>query len=200
MRSSTNLICGVDEVGRGPWAGPILAAAVILPDEPSLIPDGIRDSKVMTRKARAEVSEALRSCACWGIGLVEAADLDRIGLNPANDLAMTRAIAAMPARPSMALIDGNRMPRGLRCPAQTIIGGDASNLAIAAASIIAKVARDAIMSELARRFPGYGWESNAGYGVRAHRDAIKRLGITPQHRRCFQPIRQHLLEEKSTNI
>ena len=179
-------VCGVDEVGRGPWAGPLVAGAVIL--DPARAPEGIRDSKALTPKAREAVAAALHERADTGIGIVPAAELDRIGLTAANDAAMRRAIAALGSRPAFALVDGRRLPPGLPCPGRAIIRGDALSLSIAAASIVAKVARDRIMRDLARHHPGYGWETNAGYGVAKHRSALAELGLTPEHRRCFAPI------------
>lgn len=184
----SGLVCGVDEVGRGPWAGPLVAAAVIL--DRNAIPEGIRDSKMLTQKRRTALDALLRATAAYGIGTVEAPELDRIGLTAANDLAMARAISALPVLPAFALIDGKRAPKGMPCPARPIIKGDGKSLSIAAASIIAKVHRDAIMSALALRHPGYAWETNAGYGTRAHAAALAKLGITCEHRRCFRPIQE----------
>ncbi len=184
----SGIVCGVDEVGRGPWAGPLVAAAVIL--DRAMIPDGIRDSKALTAKRREALAATLHEVAACGIGVVEAVELDRIGLTAANDLAMARAIAALPVRPDLALIDGKRVPKGMPCPAQAVIRGDGKSLSIAAASIIAKVHRDEVMTALAARYPGYAWETNAGYGTRAHADALTKLGITCEHRRCFRPIQE----------
>lgn len=185
-------VCGVDEVGRGPWAGPLVAGAAIL--DPARAPGGIRDSKMLTVKARRIIAEALHERADIGIGIVTVDELDRIGLTAANDLAMIRAIGNLRQTPAFALIDGKRLPVGLPCPARPVIKGDALSLSIAAASIAAKVARDRIMAELACRYPGYGWETNAGYGVEYHRAALAKLGVTPEHRRCFAPISKILHE------
>jgi ribonuclease HII len=185
------IVCGVDEVGRGPLAGPLVAAAVIL--DPAAIPDGIRDSKALTVKRRDLLAPLIRQAATHAVGVVEAEELDRIGLTAANDLAMARAIAGLPVRPVLALVDGRRVPKGLPCEAQAVIKGDTKSLSIAAASIVAKVHRDAVMQELAARHPGYGWETNVGYPTAAHREALKTLGITREHRRSFAPVaRMHL--------
>ncbi len=196
IASGLRPVCGVDEVGRGPFAGPLVAGAVVL--TPGFAMVGIADSKAITRLARERLAAALHADpgATIGIGRVEAAELDRIGLTAANDLAMARAIDALPVRPALALIDGRRVPKGLPVPAEAIVKGDATSLSIAAASIVAKVARDRIMADLAKQHPGYGWESNAGYGTAAHREALKTLGVTPHHRRSFKPIAEILLEEQ----
>lgn len=194
----SGIVCGVDEVGRGPWAGPIVAAAVIL--DRAVVPDGIRDSKTMTHLQRTRIANSLHQCAATGIGKVSVRELDRIGLTKANDLAMARAIAALPQIPTLALTDGKRSPLGLPCPAKPIIKGDGKSLSIAAASIVAKVYRDALMASLAKKHPGYGWETNSGYGTRAHAEALKTLGITPHHRRSFKPIAEAISQETVTDI
>jgi ribonuclease HII len=187
------IVCGVDEVGRGPLAGPLVAAAVIL--DRAAIPEGIRDSKSLTKKRLAIIAPLIEQSADSGIGVVPAEELDEIGLTAANDLAMARAIAALGARPTLALTDGKRLPRGMPCPAQAIVKGDAKSLSIAAASIVAKVHRDAIMRDLAVAYPGYGWETNAGYPTLAHRKALKTLGITREHRRSFAPVARYYINE-----
>ncbi|MCL4152494.1 UNVERIFIED_CONTAM: hypothetical protein GTU68_011998 [Idotea baltica] len=187
-------VCGVDEVGRGPWAGPLVAgAAILLPDHGV---EGIADSKSLTRVRREYLADQLHKHACVAIGVVEVAEIDLHGLTVANDLAMARAVAALPERPQYAFVDGKRMPMGLGCQCETLIKGDALSLSIAAASIVAKVARDRMMAELAKTYPQYGWETNAGYGVAAHRKALSEYGVTPHHRRCFAPIREILLQEQ----
>jgi ribonuclease HII len=186
-------ICGIDEAGRGPWAGPICAAAAILARDD--VPDGIDDSKRLTPARREAVFAALMARAEIGVGLAEVAEIDAFGIVRANDLAMARALAALPRRPSHVLIDGNRVPPGFAAPATAVVRGDARSLSIAAASIIAKVTRDRIMTALAAAHPGYGWETNMGYGVPAHRGGLNRWGVTPHHRRSFAPIRKMLGEE-----
>jgi ribonuclease HII len=189
------IVCGVDEVGRGPLAGPLVAAAVVL--DRAVIPEGIRDSKALTKKRLAALAPLIRQAAAFGIGTVEAEELDRVGLTAANDLAMARAIAALPVRPTLALTDGKRVPKGMPCQVQAIVKGDAKSLSIAAASIVAKVHRDTIMGELARAYPGYGWENNAGYPTEAHREALKTLGITREHRRSFGPVARYYINKIS---
>jgi len=178
------LVVGIDEAGRGPWAGPVVAAAVALPPLP---PAGIADSKALTRRARAAVYAALLATARIGVGAASAAEIDRLNVLAATLLAMRRAFAALGIEADRALVDGDRLPR-LPCPASAIIGGDACEPAIAAASIVAKVTRDRLMARLAARYPGFGWERNAGYGTPEHRAALARLGVTPHHRRSFAPI------------
>ncbi len=179
-------ICGVDEAGRGPWAGPVVAAAVVL--DGGRIPPGLDDSKKLTPRRRAALFDAVRASAAVGIGIAGVDEIDALNILRANDLAMLRAIGALRPAPEAALIDGNRVPPGLPCRGQALVGGDGRSLSIAAASIIAKVTRDRIMAELASAHPGYGWERNKGYGTAEHRAALIRLGVTPHHRRSFRPI------------
>jgi ribonuclease HII len=190
-------VCGVDEAGRGPWAGPVVAAAVIL--DPARIPDGIDDSKRLTPARREALLADLTRHAVIGIGRAEVAEIDALNILQASHLAMRRAILELRLRPAMALIDGNRAPSGLECPCRTVIGGDARCLSIAAASIVAKVTRDRIMVALSQQFPGYGWASNMGYGTKAHSDGLARLGVTPHHRRSFKPIHKILCEADYLN-
>ena len=183
------VIAGIDEAGRGPWAGPVVAAAVIL-DGARLsaeLRDGLDDSKKLAPGRRRELFAALADFAHIGIGRAEVEEIDRLNILRATLLAMGRALGSLPIRPALALVDGNRAPT-LPCPVRCVVGGDARSLSIAAASIVAKVSRDAEMAELARRHPGYGWERNAGYGTAVHRAALARLGVTPLHRRSFRPI------------
>lgn len=182
--------CGVDEAGRGPWAGPVVAAAVVL--DPAALPGGIDDSKQLPAARRDALFEAIRTSAAVGIGIASVAEIDALNILRANDLAMCRAVAALAPAPGAALIDGNRVPPGFPCRARAVVGGDGSVLSIAAASIVAKVTRDRIMDALAAEHPGYGWDTNRGYGTAAHRAALERLGVTQHHRRSFQPIRNIL--------
>jgi ribonuclease HII len=184
-------IAGIDEAGRGPWAGPVVAAAVIL--DPADLPDGLDDSKRLTARRRDALFGQIVARAHVGIGTGTVEEIDRLNVLRANDLAMARALAALPVRPAFALIDGKWLPPDLGLPARAVIGGDALSLSIAAASIIAKVTRDRIMAELAAEHPGYGWERNAGYGTAQHREALKTLGVTPHHRRSFRPIHNILV-------
>jgi ribonuclease HII len=182
-------VTGIDEAGRGPWAGPVVAAAVIL--DPTALPPGlgaaIQDSKALTPTRRIRLFEALSELAIVGVGQAEVAEIDAVNILQASMRAMARAVEALPCRPDWALVDGNRMPF-LPCPGQCVVKGDARSLSIAAASIVAKVTRDRIMAELAVAHPGYGWERNMGYGTHEHRAALERLGVTPHHRRSFAPI------------
>ena len=186
-------IAGVDEVGRGPLCGPVTAAAVIL--DPAAIPEGLRDSKVLSTARRRALNAALLDCAEVSIAHADVEEIDRLNILQASLLAMQRAIAGLRHPPCHALIDGNRLPRGLPCPAEAVVKGDARCLSIAAASIVAKVARDAIMADMARQYPGYGWDENAGYPTKRHINAIADLGVTPFHRRSFKPIRNILCKE-----
>jgi len=191
-------VCGVDEVGRGPWAGPIVAGAAILEEGHGI--EGIADSKVLSRAERERIATLLHERADVGLGIVEVYELDLIGLTAANDLAMERAIAALNQRPAYALIDGKRQPKKFCCACEAIVKGDAKSLSIAGASIVAKVARDKLMANLALAYPQYSWETNAGYGTAKHRDAIERYGVTPHHRKSFKPIAEILLKEQRVGI
>ncbi len=180
-------VAGIDEAGRGPWAGPVVAAAVILPADRA--PDGIDDSKRLSRDRRAELYERIRAAATVGVGEASVDEVDALNVLQATMLAMRRAVEALGTRPSHALVDGNRLP-DLACPARAIIGGDSRSISIAAASIVAKETRDRIMRRLARLHPGYGWERNAGYGTPEHARALATLGPTRHHRRSFRPVRE----------
>lgn len=185
-------VCGVDEVGRGPWAGPVTACAVIFHSEP---PAGLNDSKKLTARRREALVDAIRAAAHVGMGEASVEEIDAMNILRASHVAMIRAIRALPVAPAHALIDGNRLPEDLPCPATAVVKGDGRSVSIAAASIIAKVARDRLMADLAKQFPHYGWERNAGYGVKAHADALARYGVTPHHRRSFRPIHNILYQE-----
>ena len=182
-------VCGVDEVGRGPWAGPVVAAAVILDRDWDA--DGVDDSKRLTAAVRARLRREIEAHAEIGTGQASVCEIDRLNILNATLLAMRRAVAALPRVPECALVDGNRLP-DLPCPAQAVTGGDARSLSIAAASIVAKVERDRLMAGLAADFPGYGWERNAGYGTPEHAAALERLGVSPHHRRSFAPVARRL--------
>ena len=182
------IVCGVDEVGRGPLAGPVVACAVCLPvDMPRRITRRLKDSKQIDREEREEVAQILRETVPFGVGMADVEEIDRINILRASHLAMLRAYEGVPSRPAYALVDGNQPPN-LPCPITCIIGGDAISLSIAAASIIAKVERDKIMRELAVAHPVYGWETNVGYSTRGHLSALKEHGPTPYHRRSFRPV------------
>ena len=191
--SGAATIAGVDEAGRGPWAGPVVAAAVIL-DRDGLDLDlalGLDDSKKLPAGRREHLFTALGASARIGVGRAEVADIDSMNILGATLLAMSRAVAALGTPPDLALIDGPSVP-DLPCPARPVIGGDGLSLSIAAASVVAKVTRDRLMAELAGAHPGYGWERNKGYGTPQHRCALETLGVTPHHRRSFRPIRKIL--------
>lgn len=180
------IIVAIDEVGRGPWAGPVMAAAAIL--DPGCIPDGLDDSKKLSAARREELHDAILACARVEIGIASVEEIDRLNILQATKLAMRRAYDALGVQATVALIDGNQPPP-LSCPTRCIVKGDSTCVSIAAASIVAKVTRDRLMAELAREYPHYGWEKNAGYGTRAHQDGIAAFGLTPYHRRSFKPIR-----------
>ena len=182
--------CGIDEVGRGPWAGPVVAAAVILPK--SFSTTGIDDSKKLSKKKREVLFQEITSNSEYGVGYGSVYEIDRYNILQATFLAMRRAVTNLKSVPSRALIDGNIIPPGLPCDAKSIVRGDSKVVSIAAASIIAKVTRDRLMANLAQLYPGYGWEKNFGYGVKEHREALKLLGITNEHRRSFKPIHNML--------
>ncbi len=184
------VVAGVDEVGRGPLAGPVTAAAVIL--NPDAIPVGLDDSKALTAARRDRLHDLLMVCAEVSIAHASVAEIDSLNILRASHLAMERAIAGLRTRPDHVLIDGNMIPRGLTVSAQSIIKGDALSLSISAASIVAKVCRDRIMVDLAQQHPGYGWETNMGYGSKSHIAALQNLGVTPHHRRSFRPVHNML--------
>jgi ribonuclease HII len=188
-RRHSGLVCGLDEVGRGPLAGPVVAAAVILDRRrlPRMLREGLDDSKKLAREAREEYAALLRRCARIGVGAASVMEIDRRNILQASLVAMRRAVAALGVAPDVALVDGDRAPP-LACAVETIVGGDGLSLSIAAASIIAKVTRDALMRRLALRYRGYGWEHNVGYGTAEHRAALLALGPTPHHRRSFAPL------------
>lgn len=188
-REVGGIVAGIDEVGRGPWAGPVVAAAVIFnPDKlPEDLANRIDDSKKLSAKRREEVARQLPSCAEIGIGAATPAEIGKLNILGATFRAMERAVRALPTTPHFALVDGNRLP-DLPCPARTIVKGDSISLSIAAASIVAKVTRDRIMTRLSHRYPGYGWERNSGYGTAQHSKALEEIGVTPHHRKSFAPI------------
>jgi len=188
-------VAGVDEVGRGPLAGPVTAAAVIL--DPACVPEGLNDSKLLRPERRAELAALLADCAEIAVAHASVEEIDRLNILQAAHLAMRRAVAALPRAADHLLIDGNRVPDALPCPAEAVIKGDSLCFSIAAASIVAKTARDRLMVDLAQQFPGYGWETNAGYGSRQHLDALQRLGATPHHRRSFKPVYNILYQGKT---
>ena len=194
MERGARRVVGVDEVGRGPLAGPVTAAAVRL--DPDCLPDGLDDSKALAAPQRARLAAELAGCAEIAVVHVEVAEIDAVNILQASLLAMGRAVALL-APPCHVLVDGDRAPEALPCPATALVRGDARALSIAAASIVAKVARDALMVDLAQQYPGYGWERNAGYATKMHLAALRALGPTPQHRRSFAPVRNILWQDRS---
>lgn len=189
LGSPGTIVCGIDEAGRGPWAGPVVAAAVVL--DPETLSNDLRhrldDSKALKPAVREELCRLLLDTQRVGIGAASADEIDRINVLAATMRAMQRAVAALGPCPHLALVDGNRAP-DLPCRVETVVKGDARSLSIAAASIVAKVTRDRAMAALARRYPEYGWETNAGYGTRAHQSGLVTSGVTPHHRKTFAPI------------
>ncbi|RID92955.1 ribonuclease HII [Gemmobacter lutimaris] len=188
-------VVGIDEVGRGPLCGPVTAAAVIL--DPAHLPQGISDSKTLSSATRERLAEEIHASARVGIGHASVEEIDALNILQASFLAMRRAVAALGVTPGFALIDGNRLPPGLPCPGLAVVKGDGRSLSIAAASIVAKVARDRIMVDLAQQHPGYGWERNAGYPTKDHLQALLDLGVTPHHRRSFRPVHNILYQDVS---
>jgi ribonuclease HII len=187
-------VAGVDEAGRGPLAGPVTAAAVVL--DPARIPAGLADSKTLPEPRRRALAAELARCADVSVAHATVDEIDALNILGATHLAMRRALAGLRRPPDLALIDGNSLPGGLGHAAETVVAGDALVLSIAAASICAKVSRDAAMVVLAQQFPGYGWERNAGYPTAEHRAALRRLGATPAHRRSFAPVHKILYQEE----
>jgi len=186
-------VAGIDEAGRGPLAGPVVAAAAVIDRTAAKrrLLKLIDDSKKLALENREEAYEAMVASGLVQFAVAEASveEIDRVNILQATFLAMRRALEALGARPDIVLIDGNQVPPSLSCRAETIVDGDAHSYSIAAASIFAKVTRDRYMAKLAEAFPGYGWERNRGYGSREHLDALDRLGLTPHHRTSFAPVR-----------
>ncbi|WP_430474187.1 ribonuclease HII [Thalassospira lucentensis] len=183
-------IAGIDEVGRGPLAGPVVAAAVILPRDdrlPSILLAELNDSKKLSAKKRDRLFDVIMGCAEVGIGAASVREIDQINILQATYVAMRRAVDRLAQVPDQALVDGNRDP-GLPCAVQTVVKGDSKSLSIAAASIVAKVVRDRAMTRLAVRYPFFDWEGNVGYGVKKHMAGLGDVGPTPHHRKSFKPI------------
>ncbi|HEX6442025.1 MAG TPA: ribonuclease HII [Stellaceae bacterium] len=194
-RGCDGVVCGIDEAGRGPLAGPVVAAAVVIDRRRfrGMLRRELDDSKVLPREQRESCYEALLACSrngivSIGVGAASVGEIDRINILRASLVAMKRAVIALGAVPNLALVDGN-VPPPLPCPVKTVVKGDALSFSIAAASVVAKVTRDRIMHGLAGRYPGYGWETNVGYSTAEHGAAIRALGVTPHHRRSFEPVR-----------
>ncbi len=186
LRVPLEAVCGIDEAGRGPWAGPVAAAAVIL--SPKNLPQGIDDSKRLTHTQREALFDCIQDQAiASSIAMITAQEIDSTNILRATLKAMATAVEDLSHRPSVALVDGNRAP-DLICPAFCIVGGDHLSLSIAAASILAKVARDRVMAEADELYPGYGFAQHKGYGTKAHQDALARLGPSPIHRLSYKPV------------
>ncbi|MBF0621532.1 MAG: ribonuclease HII [Magnetococcales bacterium] len=189
-------VCGVDEAGRGPLVGPVVAAAVIL--NPESIPAGLDDSKKLTSQKRQTLIEKINhSGAIHAVSVVSAQEIDRINIRQATLLAMTQAVNGLVHRAEYVLIDGRDYPPALDVPCEAVIKGDAKIVSIAAASIIAKETRDAIMKDLDQHFPGYGWAHNSGYPTRQHIEALNTLGVTPHHRRSYAPVKKILAQTRT---
>jgi ribonuclease HII len=183
------LVCGVDEAGRGPWAGPVSAAAVILDPNPRKVPKGLDDSKKLTAKAREGLELQIKSKAvAWGVGFASVEEIWELNILHATGLAMCRAIEAMAVQPTYALVDGNYRFK-LPCEVKTVVGGDGKSKSIAAASILAKVARDRLMAEMDVRYPGYGFASHKGYNAPVHLEALVAMGPCEIHRRAWRPVK-----------
>ena len=192
------IVCGLDEAGRGPLAGPVVAACVYIPEdarEESFWND-VNDSKKLSEKKRDRLFDLILAHSSYGIAQSSVAEIDQMNILQASLLAMTRSYDVMAAKlgsnPAMALIDGNQKPKNMGCPLQTVVKGDSISLSIAAASILAKVTRDRMMRELCAQYPVYGWSSNSGYGTRIHMEALREHGVTDHHRRSFAPVKMAL--------
>ena len=190
-------VAGTDEVGRGPLCGPVTAAAVVL--DPAHIPAGLNDSKKLSAKRRAELAAEIMASADWCVAHASVEEIDALNILQASHLAMCRAVAGLRRAPDHVLVDGNRLPRDLGLSAEALVKGDGRSVSIAAASILAKEARDALMVDLAQQYPGYGWEKNAGYPTKDHLEALLNLGVTPVHRRSFKPVHNILCQDKSVS-
>jgi ribonuclease HII len=195
LKTLSGPLCGVDEVGRGPLAGPVMAAAVIL--DQHAIPAGLNDSKKLTERMREALFPQIMTMAvAVGVGEASVEEIDRLNIRRATHLAMARAVAALSVTAAFALVDGNDAPR-LACPCETLVKGDGESFSIAAASIIAKVARDRLMARLHQDHPVYAWAKNKGYGTAEHFAGLKRHGISVHHRRSFAPIHNILYGDES---
>lgn len=187
-------VAGVDEVGRGPLAGPVTAAAVVL--DPSRIPDGLNDSKKLTKRGRERLYQVILSVADVSVAHASVEEIEELNILRASHLAMVRALEGLKTPADYALIDGNMIPNGLSIASEAIIKGDARSQSISAASIMAKICRDCVMLSLAQQHPGYGWETNMGYGSKSHIEALGKIGVTPHHRRLFKPVYNILYQDK----
>ncbi|WP_090208914.1 ribonuclease HII [Yoonia litorea] len=196
-RRGLSCVAGVDEVGRGPLAGPVVAAAVVL--DPANIPDGLNDSKKLSAKRRASLYAQLMECADVSIAQATVSEIDEYNILRASHIAMVRAVAGLKLVPDHVLIDGNMVPRDLTTACETIVKGDARSLSIAAASVVAKLWRDEHMVALAQQYPHYGWEKNAGYPTTQHKLGLQEFGVSPHHRRSFKPVHNILYQDKNVS-
>ncbi|WP_460273077.1 ribonuclease HII [Celeribacter sp. ULVN23_4] len=190
-------IVGVDEVGRGPLAGPVVAAAVWL--DPEAIPMGLNDSKALTAKRREALYDEIFAKADVSIASCSVEEIDEINILQASLRAMERAVAGLKLKADYVLVDGNKVPPAFGLDAEAIVKGDARSVSISAASIVAKIWRDRLMVDLAQQYPGYGWEKNAGYGTKIHMEGLRDLGVTPHHRRSFKPVHNILYQDKNVS-
>ena len=199
LELATNLkfVAGVDEAGRGPLCGPVVAAAVVFPDTNIEIPVIIRDSKQMTARQRAVAYDWIVNNTIWAVAECSPAEIDELNILWASMLAMKRAIDKLDCDVEYCLVDGNRMPQGVS--GMSVVKGDAKSLSIAAASILAKETRDKIMTELSKQFPQYGWNKNAGYPTKSHLQAIEKYGINQYYRKSFGPVKERIKNENSHN-
>ena len=195
IESTVQTIAGVDEAGRGPLCGPVVAAAVIFPRFDMEIPVIIRDSKQMTPRARATAYDWITKNTIWSIGMCNPDEIDELNILWASMQAMERAVMGLKTKVDLCLIDGNRVPAGIN--GRAVVKGDAKSISIAAASIIAKETRDKIMADLAVQFPQYAWDKNAGYPTKSHLQAIEKYGITQHHRKSFGPVKERIKNETS---
>ena len=194
-----DLVVGIDEAGRGPWAGPVVAGAVVFlnRNENKELLLNLNDSKKLSAKKRDKLysllkEEQAKGNISIGIGEATSQEIDDLNILQATFLAMNRAVKSLKIAPQSALIDGNRAPKNFPCPCKTLIKGDAKSLSVAAASIVAKVYRDHLMADLAKKYPAYGFEKNAGYGTALHQEGLENCGICPEHRRSYKPIQKYL--------
>lgn len=193
------IVCGIDEAGRGPWVGPVVAGAVVFLNkniEPELL-QNLNDSKKLSAAKREKLydlllSEEKKGKMCCGIGMASAQEIDELNILQATFLAMSRAAEKLSIKPQFALIDGNRLPKQFLCQTACYISGDARSYSIAAASILAKVYRDRLLKELAQKYPFYGFEKNAGYGTKDHIAGIREHGLIPEHRKSYKPIKNFM--------
>lgn len=197
--SINKLTAGIDEAGRGPWAGPVVAGAVIIKDRNlnSELLDGLDDSKKLSAKKREKLynllfEEEKNGKLAVGIGQASAEEIDKLNILQATFLAMKRAVEKLNVTPEFAIIDGNQTPKDFPCGVKTVVKGDSKSMSISAASIAAKVYRDRLMCELAEKYPHYGFEKNAGYGTKLHIDGLAEYGVTPEHRKSYRPIQEIL--------